>query len=748
MTLRRLAVLPLAASLALPPGLAVAQGTAQAPDPAQAPSPQIPTFGVGTSAVTLDVVVRDRKGNAVRDLKPSEFEIYEDGVKQQMDSFQVFGRTAAPAARPAPAPAPAAPAVPSAPAAPAPAETEAETRPQVIAFVFDRMQPDARDTAKKAAMTYLEGGHVDGDLVGIFAIDLALRTIQPFTRDRDLIRTGLVQAAAQANTAYGGDRARGRELVDTVTAGESAANSATGANPGQGGSGSDLGSAASAGAIAQATARIQVGMLRQFEALERDQQGYASTNGLLAVVSGLRSLPGRKTVVFFSEGLAIPSNVVQQFRAVIATANRANVSVYAMDAAGLRTLSMNKETRDEMMQAADRRLRQVATGRDDAADGSMMRQLERNEDLLRLHPESGLTQLADETGGFLIRDTNDAASAFRRMEEDMRFHYLLAYSPTNENYDGKFRTITVKVSRPGVHVQSRQGYYAVRAADATPLRTYEAPALVQLDRKPAPHDVPLQAAALSFPSKARPGLAPVLVRVPGQSITYVLDKQDKAKKIHRADLTVMARVRDASGREVDRLSQQYPLSASVENLEAARRGDILFYREADLAPGRYTVEAVAFDAVAEKAGVTSTTLEVPPPATDRPQLSSLVLVGRAEKATASEAGDNPLYYGDTIVYPSMGEPFRKATSQALGFFFTVYGVAQGTAPKATIEVLRGGQPAGMVVADLPAPDANGRVQYAGALPLQNFPAGSYTLRVRVGSGSASDVRETPFVVAD
>jgi VWFA-related protein len=711
--------------------------------PVQEPARDLPTFGVGTSAVTLDVVVRDRKGNAVRDLKASDFEVYEDGVRQQVDSFQVFGRAledAPAAASTRPRPAPASPAEP----APAAVADGAETRPQVIAFVFDRLSPDARDTAQKAAMTYVEGGHVEGDLVGVFAIDLALRTIQPFTSDTDLIRAGLQRAASQANTAYSGDRAQTRQLVDQVTAGEAVSNAAIGANPGQGASGSGIGSAAAAGALSQTVSRIQAGMLRQFESLERDQQGYASSNGLLAVVSGLRSLPGRKTVVFFSEGLAIPTNVEAQFRAVIDTANRSNVSVYAMDAAGLRVNSVTKETRDEMLQAAERRARNLATGRDDAPDGAMSRQLERNEDLLRLNPEAGLGQLANQTGGFLIRDTNDAGSAFRRIEEDMRFHYLLGYSPTNDTYDGQFRKITVKVNRPGVHVQSRQGYFAVRVPDAAPLRAYEAPALVHLDRKPAPADVPLQAAALSFPMSSRPGLAPILVRVPGPAVSYVLDKQDKAKKIHRGDLTIVARVKDASGKEVDRLSQQFALSAAAESLEGLRRGDILFYREAELPSGRYTVEAVAYDAMANKAGVATTRLVVPA-AGEGPRLSSVVIVGRAEKANAAEQPDNPLYYGDTIVYPNMGEPFRKATSQAVGFFFTVYGLPPNApASKAAIEVMRGDQRVGQVAADLPAADASGRVQYAGGLPLQSFPAGSYTLRVRVGEVE----REAAFTVAE
>ena len=78
-------------------------------------------------------------------------------------------------------------------------------------------------------------------------------------------------------------------------------------------------------------------MLRTFDALERDQQGFATTNGLLAVVNGLKAIPGRKTVVFFSEGIAITANVWAQFRSVISSANRASVSVYAIDAGGLRT---------------------------------------------------------------------------------------------------------------------------------------------------------------------------------------------------------------------------------------------------------------------------------------------------------------------------------------------------------------------------------------------------------------------------
>ena len=55
---------------------------------------------------------------------------------------------------------------------------------------------------------------------------------------------------------------------------------------------------------------------------------------------------------------------------------------------------------------------------------------------------------------------------------------------------------------------------------------------------------------------------------------------------------------------------------------------------------------------------------------------------------------------------------------------------------------------GRVTADLPAPDANGRIQYAGALPLQSFAAGSYRLKVTALTGTTSDSRQAAFTVTE
>ena len=65
----------------------------------------------------------------------------------------------------------------------------------------------------------------------------------------------------------------------------------------------------------------------------------------------------------------------------------------------------------------------------------------------------------------------------RQIAQDMRFHYVLGYTPSNDNYDGRFRNVRVKVRRGGTVVHFRRGYFAVRARTSNPVLSYEAPAI-------------------------------------------------------------------------------------------------------------------------------------------------------------------------------------------------------------------------------------------------------------------------------
>jgi VWFA-related protein len=727
---RRAGTVLLAAVLAAP---------SAAPASPQAPG-ETPVFGVETSSVVLDIVVRDKRGKLVRDLTAADFEVSEDNVRQTIDSFRIVNNDAQDEAD-NPPPAAAAPAAP-AQAAAAPAPETAAKGPAVVAFVFDRMSTDGRRMAHRTALTFTERGYASGDLVGVFAIDLALRTLQPFTSNVDAIRNGLERAGTQANTTFANDRADARDISKSV---ERADRALQGLENTPGGQGS-----ATAALIAaqQAYDQAQLSMMRVFDQLERDQQGYATTHGLLAVVNGLKTLPGRKTIVFFSEGLAVTANVEGQFRSVITSANRANVAIYTIDSGGLRVDSGNREAREELIQASQRRLAQEEnSGRGVPLREALTRGVERNEDMLRLNPESGLGQLAAETGGFMVRDTNDARGGFLRITEEMRFHYVIGYSPTNDKMDGSYRSVSVKCRRPDVRIQSRKGYLALPPAEyAVPVREFEAPALVALERKPRPDAFPLNVGAFSFPEAGRPGLAPVLVQIPGGTMTW----EAQGPSGPHADFAVLVKIRDSQGREADRLSQEYRLSVPAEKIEAARKGEVLFYRETELPAGSYTAEAVAYDALGKKASVRSFPLEIPPAPPEGLRLSSLMLVSRADRLTPQEQKDtkNPLHYGEVILYPNLGAPLRKSVMPALGFYFAVYGKDLASARRTTIEVHQGGKVVASSVADLAPPDASGRIQHAGTLPIKSFAVGDYTLKVSVSDGKQSESRVAAFSVAE
>ena len=491
------------------------------------------------SAILVDVVVRDRKGDPVKDLTQGDFEIYEDGVKQDVGSMTpiFLPEPAAPANAAAPAAAaPAAAAKPATPPADASASAQQEAvakAPQMIALVFDRLTADSRTLAYHAAMKYLGDQTVSTNYLAVYGIDIKLMALQNFTRDAGLIKKAIDNFANRSTSQFGSTT----EDLKKASAQQMSASDLQDRSDQAAAQGGAAGGAA-AGAIGADAAMAQfqsmsTSMTQTFDSLERDQAGFATADALLAVVNGMRSIPGRKSIVFFSEGMALPPNVFEQFRSVIDAANRANVSIYPMDAMGLRAESSVAQVRDEIN--SEGKLNTRRSGKDQVG-GSMMANLERNEDLLRMDPSSGLGELADKTGGFLIQNTNDLRGGFTRIESDMRNYYMLTYVPKNDTFDGKFREINVKVKRGGVNVHSRKGYFAVRETPGVPVRTYEAPAMAALDRTPVPNAFPVRASFLRFPEKDHPQRISVVVQLSTAPITFVPaeDKKTVHVRLHRA----------------------------------------------------------------------------------------------------------------------------------------------------------------------------------------------------------------------
>ncbi len=141
---------------------------------------------------------------------------------------------------------------------------------------------------------------------------------------------------------------------------------------------------------------------------------------------------------------------------LIATANRAGVTFYVVDAAGLRAHSTIAATARELDVAGREALGDVRRN-----EGAWTKDLERQADLLRSDGTSSLARLAKETGGVLLENSNGVEAMATRLEQDQRSQYVIAYTSTRPTLDGSYRKVTVKVQRKGATAVHRSGYWAV-----------------------------------------------------------------------------------------------------------------------------------------------------------------------------------------------------------------------------------------------------------------------------------------------
>lgn len=739
--------LALTVIIVVSPALVCAQTTTQT----EAAQDQDDVIRVRSNEVRLDVVVKDKKGRPIRDLKASDFEVLEDGVAQKVESFRFVTREA-PVTASTPGTKDNKSTPTTAPTATAPTTTTppARSTPAVTALVFDRLSPEARSLARKAGMAYAQEGMAGGGFTGVFGIDQMLRTVQPFTDNAQLVKDAVDRATGSIVSTYASGAAKIRENVDRSMALDNQIASSTGAAAAAGaaqnsGAASAAGEAAGQAAAEQKLLEMQNQMLDHYERLERDQEGFATINSLLAVISPMQNLPGRKTIIFFSEGLKLPPAVMAKFPSVINAANRANVSIYAIDAAGLRIQSGTAEAAKELNSIAGAAMAQQGRGNDRGSTGPYMRALERNEDLLRFDARSGLGSLSDQTGGFLIHDTNDLVAGLRRIDDDMNGYYFLTYVPQNKDYDGRFRRISVKVGRSNVDIQSRQGYYAVESVGQLPMLDYEAPAIAAARNWKAVAQNPLRSAAISYPVPGRNGLTLILAEARLSEFKFAFNNDNKT---YNTDFAVVALIRDEYEQVVQKLSQHYALTGAADTVENAKKGEVLFYREAQLTPGKYHVQLIAHDQSTGRVLVSASDLEVPGVDETKPRLSSVAVLKRAERISPEEQKQNrPLQFGELLVYPNLGERIDPISAKQLAYFFTAWAPKGTTKPmEVRLEILQNNRSIGQTSGQLPAADERGQIKYASAFAIDKFSAGVFELKITVSDGQNSVSRSTSFTV--
>jgi VWFA-related protein len=691
---------------------------------------QRPKFGTSTAAVLVDVVVRDKKGKPVSGLTAEDFQVFEDGVPQKIISCDAAGLLA-PMAQPV-QPVQTAP-LTGQPAAPPP-PVPPDTGQTVVALVFDWLSEQSRAEAYKAARTLVDDMR-PGDYAGVFVVDHSLHRLVQFTRDTTALSAGFELALTRPRPSTA--RVQGAQASALLsrpetspTAGAEDPNAPAAANPANPVDSTQPPASATAAADQQFAAELQ--SIDDFDRYaSKEIQATSVSDSLRGLVQLLAPLPGRKTVVLFSEGLSVTNSTVERWGHLTDEANRQNVSFYTFDAQGLRVQS-DQAAMGRMLGPS------FGTGFSRGLYGDNMEQ--RNEALLG-GTTHGLAELASSTGGQYISNTNNLTDAFARVNEDRRSYYMLSYSSTNPTLDGKFRSITVKLLRQGLTVHARRGYLASPTIEHAETREYETAATAVLSERPAPQAFPFQLQAFSTPMPGRPGLVSLVASVPSGVLSFT---EDSTTARFKGQATILAQL-TSHGEVVGHQSQHYELNGDDAHLAQTREGRILFFASPEVPAGRTQIDWVVRDDVGGQASVARSILDVPEPGTL--MVGDLFLVARTERAPKDKAIErNPLAWEGLLLYPAFGEPVSRSKTPEISFALTLVVDPKDPVPPATVRLLVSDKAVAELPFELGTPQKDGRLIAVGRLPLGTVPGGVYTLQVTIGTGAAAQVRETALTV--
>ncbi|MGB7592865.1 MAG: VWA domain-containing protein, partial [Terriglobia bacterium] len=358
-----------------------------------------------------------------------------------------------------------------------------------------------------------------------------------------------------------------------------------------------------------------------------------------------------------------------------------------------------------------------------------------------------LASLAQDTGGRTFYDTNDFGEAFQEVQSENSSYYLLGYSPTNTRSDGQFRRIRVEVTRPGVKVQARPGYFAPKNFRQFTREDKEAQLQQAVNLDQPFLDLPFVVDASYFLRPDNTYYVVLAAKIPGSSVQLL-----KKSNTHETEFDFIWRATDASGKPVGVLRDTLPVKVSGESYDILLAGNFLYEGSLVLPPGKYQLKVLVRENQSGKMGTFEEALDLPPVSAGALALSSVVLSNEV-KASESSGGrrskskgesENPLNVGGKSVLPSVTRVFR--TNQDL--FVLLQSYAGKSASKAKAAEAANAAPVppsvalaffrrGAKVADAgPFPGKvgksfEGKASYFVEIPLAKFRPGRYTLQVNV-----------------
>jgi VWFA-related protein len=552
------------------------------------------TFRAKTEIVLVNVTVRDKNGNPVRDLKRGDFTVLEDNKPQQVSSFDLENTDAvlSTAATEAPLLRPAKPAG-------ADISSVLATRPlkdrRLIILFFDlsSMQPDEIDEATTAAQNYVDKQMVPADLVSVVSLGSTLSVNQDFTSDRVLLKKAL----------------------QAFSLGE-------GAGFEEGSTGTTEGTAETGGSFTVDDTEYNI-----FNTDRRLQ-------ALRSVADKLVNIDEKKSLIYFSSGMDRTGVENQsQLRSATNAAVRANMAIYTLDIRGLQALVPGGEAQNASLR-----------GTSPYSGKSVAGQFDSN-----ATTQETLVTLAGDTGGRAFLDSNDFSKVFTGVQQDTSLYYLLGYHSTNPARDGRFRRITVRVNRPGVKIDFRRGYYAPADFQHSTRDDRERQLDEELASELPTTDLPVYLSAAYFRIADRKFYVPVSVVVPGSQIPFTQTKDQD-----RATLDVIGIVTDPEKRPVGQIRDTIKLALNVSQL--VQRKNVQYNSGFVLPPGTYHLKFVVRENQSGRLGSFETDLTVPDLKSAPVKMSSIVLASQLQPAGKHKT-ENPLVRDGSEVIPSVTHVF-------------------------------------------------------------------------------------------
>ncbi|MGB5015219.1 MAG: VWA domain-containing protein [Pyrinomonadaceae bacterium] len=564
----------------------LSQDTGASPKPTP---PDDDVVKISTNLIQIDVSVTDAKGKPITDIRPEEVEIYENGEKQTISNFSFVSSHTERSVKPA---------VIDKTGVPIPQGTlSPEQIRRTIALVVDDLSLSFESAyqTRRGLKKFVDEQMQDGDLVAIIRTGAGIGALQQFTSDKRILYAAIEKVKWNPQGGGGISAFAPIESAPDTSLQTSGDDGSTDEVPAAGGSGQSLDDFRTQGFVT------------------------GTLGALRYIVTGMGELPGRKSVILFSDGFRIletdesgisTTGVVLDFmRALIDQANRSSVVFYTIDARGL--VFTGFTAADSITNTSPEGMNRLASARRELLSDT----------------QAGLSFLAEETGGLAIKNNNDLSGGVRRVLEDQSY-YLIAYEPDSDTFDAakrKYNKLEVKVSRKGATARYRSGFFNVADRPSVPITANSLP-LDQLETalvSPfAVNGLNLRLNALFGNDRVSGSFVRSLLFVDGSELKFT-DEKDGMKK---AVFDVMAMSFGDNGQPIDKIAKTYTITAKAESLKKIMKDGFVYHFQFPVKkPGAYQFRVALRDAQGGKIGSASQFIEVPDLKKERLSASSVLL---------------------------------------------------------------------------------------------------------------------------